>query len=54
VIFVLKFILKGGEETSDEMCLHIFAYYPRINGTSGCLTMNSYFSWQSLMGTSTS
>ncbi|CAF3621444.1 unnamed protein product [Rotaria sp. Silwood1] len=42
-------ITLGGESVHDEMCLHIFTYYPRMNDTSICLNMISIFSWQKLM-----
>ena len=43
---------KGGEQTKDEMCLHMFLYYPRMNNLSSCITLNSGSVWQSMMNTS--
>ncbi|CAF3053826.1 unnamed protein product [Rotaria sp. Silwood2] len=42
-------ITLGGESVHDEMCLHIFTYYPRMNNTSICLNRISFSSWQMLM-----
>ncbi|CAF1272849.1 unnamed protein product [Rotaria magnacalcarata] len=42
-------ITLGGERTKDEMCLHFFTYYPRIDNFSGCFTMNTIEWWQKMM-----
>ncbi|UJR07214.1 hypothetical protein I4U23_011502 [Adineta vaga] len=40
-------VTLGGEKTSEEMCLHFFTYYPRMDGDlSSCYRMNSYQSLQ--------
>ncbi|CAF3460707.1 unnamed protein product [Rotaria socialis] len=45
-------ITLGGPRTRDEMCLHIFTYYPRMNDLYSCWTMNDMASWQRLMNSS--
>ncbi|CAF3197010.1 unnamed protein product [Rotaria socialis] len=42
-------ITLGGERTKDEMCLHFFTYYPRIDNFSACFTMNTIEWWQKMM-----
>lgn len=41
--FVVK--LHGGESTKDEMCLHMFSYYPRVNNLYTCLSLIPLPSW---------
>ncbi len=38
--------IQGGERTRDEMCLHMFTYYPRMNNLYGCMTANTMEAWQ--------
>ncbi|CAF2059300.1 unnamed protein product [Rotaria magnacalcarata] len=33
-------ITSGCERTRDEMCLHMFTYYPRMNNFYACITVN--------------
>ncbi|CAF3997847.1 unnamed protein product [Adineta steineri] len=40
---------RGGERTKEEMCLHTFAYYPRMDDLSACFTMNTAESFQNMM-----
>ncbi|CAF4071354.1 unnamed protein product, partial [Adineta steineri] len=40
---------RGGERTKEEMCLHTFAYYPRMDDLSACFTMNTAESFQDMM-----
>ncbi|CAF3952922.1 unnamed protein product, partial [Rotaria sp. Silwood1] len=42
-------ITLGGETVHNEMCLHIFAYYPRMNTPSICLNLISTLSWEMFM-----
>ncbi|CAF1379082.1 unnamed protein product, partial [Adineta ricciae] len=36
-------VTLGGERTSEEMCLHFFTYYPRLDeDLSSCYRINSY------------
>ncbi|CAF0896019.1 unnamed protein product [Adineta steineri] len=44
----------GGERTRDEMCLHMFTYYPRMNDLYTCVTINDKSAWQDIMNTSSS
>ncbi|CAF1224031.1 unnamed protein product [Rotaria sp. Silwood1] len=44
----------GGESTRDEMCLHMFTYYPRMNDLYGCVTFNDNSAWKDIMNTSSS
>jgi hypothetical protein len=37
---------KGGEKTTEEMCLHFFTYFPRVEDLSVCYTMNTVESLQ--------
>ncbi|CAF3332219.1 unnamed protein product [Rotaria socialis] len=41
-------VTLGGERTKDEMCSHIFTYYPRINDLSECFTSNHPDAWQAV------
>ncbi|UJR06551.1 hypothetical protein I4U23_010834 [Adineta vaga] len=45
-------ITLGGERTKDEMCSHMFAYYPRMNNFYGCYMSNSAEAWQTMMNSS--
>ncbi|CAF0997031.1 unnamed protein product [Adineta steineri] len=42
-------ITLGGERTKDEMCLHMFTYYPRMNNFYGCMNTNSQNAWKQAM-----
>ncbi|CAF4552760.1 unnamed protein product [Rotaria sp. Silwood1] len=42
-------LYPGGQGTRDEMCLHFFSYYPRIDDLSICFTMNTAQSLQTLI-----
>ncbi|CAF4000838.1 unnamed protein product [Rotaria sordida] len=44
----------GGERTRDEMCLHMFTYYPRMNDLYTCITYNDNSAWKDIMNTSSS
>ncbi|CAF4212369.1 unnamed protein product, partial [Adineta steineri] len=39
-------ITLGGESTKDEMCLHMFTYYPRMNDFYSCMNANSEKAWK--------
>ncbi|CAF1351319.1 unnamed protein product [Adineta steineri] len=39
----------GGESTTNEMCLHMFTYYPRVNNLYGCITVLSPTSWANFL-----
>ncbi|CAF0842897.1 unnamed protein product [Didymodactylos carnosus] len=41
-------ITLGGERTEDEMCLHMFTYYPRMKDIYKCTTMVSLHSWSTM------
>ena len=43
---------KGGERTKDEMCVHAFTFYPRINDLYGCSTLIDNSALQNVMNTS--
>ncbi|CAF0843332.1 unnamed protein product [Adineta ricciae] len=45
-------ITLGGERTKDEMCSHMFAYYPRMNNFYGCYMSNSVEAWKTMMNSS--
>ncbi|CAF3387948.1 unnamed protein product [Rotaria sp. Silwood1] len=45
---------KGGERTRDEMCLHMFVYYPRMRNVYGCMTFFSQEVWKEKMNSSES
>ncbi|CAF4783786.1 unnamed protein product [Rotaria socialis] len=47
-------ISLGGEKTKNEMCMHMFMYYPRMKNFYGCSTINSLESWSKLMNSSAS
>lgn len=47
-------ITLGGERTRDEMCLHMFVYYPRMKNFYGCMNSNSEDAWRQKMNSSTS
>ncbi|CAF1122491.1 unnamed protein product [Rotaria sp. Silwood1] len=47
-------ITLGGKRTKDEMCRHIFAYYPRMSDLYFCVTVNSLESWKKIMNSSES
>ncbi|CAF3485406.1 unnamed protein product [Rotaria socialis] len=47
-----KEITLGGLRTKDEMCLHIFSYYPRMNNYYSCFTRNDMLAWQTILNTS--
>ncbi|CAF3811928.1 unnamed protein product [Rotaria sp. Silwood1] len=38
-------VTLGGEATRNEMCLHMFTYYPRMNNLHLCLMTNSMEAW---------
>jgi len=42
-------ITLGGERTKDEMCIHMFTYYPRMNNMYGCFMQNSEEAWKKQM-----
>ncbi|CAF4186234.1 unnamed protein product, partial [Adineta steineri] len=42
-------ITLGGESTKDEMCLHMFIYYPRMNDFYSCMNANSEKAWKQVM-----
>ncbi|CAF0933370.1 unnamed protein product [Adineta steineri] len=42
-------ITLGGERTKDEMCLHMFTYYPRMNNFYGCMNTNHEKAWKQAM-----
>ena len=43
---------KGGERTRDEMCFHMFTYYPRLSDLYSCVTVNDNSAWRDVMNTS--
>ncbi len=44
---------KGGEPTKDEMCAHIFTYYPRMDDDlTVCFNRNTFESLQDKMNSS--
>ncbi|CAF2078555.1 unnamed protein product [Rotaria magnacalcarata] len=45
-------ITLGGEKTKDEMCMHVFMYYPRMSNLYICSTINSDEAWKNLMNSS--
>ncbi|CAF3637859.1 unnamed protein product [Rotaria sp. Silwood1] len=45
-------ITLGGERTKDEMCMHTFMYYPRINNLFLCRTENDLSSWRNFLNNS--
>ncbi|CAF4119878.1 unnamed protein product, partial [Rotaria sordida] len=45
-------ITLGGEKTREEMCLHFFTYYPRMDDLSVCYTMNTVQSLQDIINSS--
>ncbi|UJR09497.1 hypothetical protein I4U23_013735 [Adineta vaga] len=45
-------ITLGGERTKDEMCLHMFTYYPRMNDFYGCMISTPIEAWKTMMNTS--
>ncbi|CAF1219237.1 unnamed protein product [Rotaria magnacalcarata] len=47
-----KEITLGGLRTKDEMCLHIFSYYPRMSNYYSCFTRNDMLAWQTVLNTS--
>ncbi|CAF4624190.1 unnamed protein product [Rotaria sp. Silwood1] len=47
-------ITLGGERTRDEMCLHMFVYYPRMRNVYGCMTFFSQEVWKEKMNSSES
>ncbi|CAF2535600.1 unnamed protein product [Rotaria sp. Silwood2] len=47
-------ITLGGESTRDEMCLHMFTYYPRMNDLYMCIASNDKSAWKDIMNTSSS
>ncbi|UJR07225.1 hypothetical protein I4U23_011513 [Adineta vaga] len=42
----------GGEKTKEEMCLHMFTYYPRMNDMYMCGSINHPSAWQKMMNVS--
>ncbi|CAF1097122.1 unnamed protein product [Adineta steineri] len=42
-------ITLGGERTKDEMCLHMFTYYPRMNHFYSYINANSEKAWKQVM-----
>jgi len=42
-------ITLGGEATRDEMCLHMFTYYPRMKDMYGCIMFSPMEEWQTLL-----
>ncbi|CAM4934262.1 unnamed protein product [Rotaria socialis] len=42
-------ITLGCERTRDEMCLHMFTYYPRMNDFYACLAVNDDSVWSAMM-----
>ncbi|CAF1097141.1 unnamed protein product [Adineta steineri] len=42
-------ITLGGERAKDEMCLHMFTYYPRMNDFYSCINANSEKAWKQVM-----
>ena len=45
-------IFKGGIRTRDEMCLHMFTYYPRMNDIYTCVNLNHYSAWEKMLNSS--
>ncbi|CAF1144593.1 unnamed protein product [Adineta ricciae] len=43
---------RGGGRTKDEMCIHGFVYYPRMNNLSMCLTHNDWSAWKRFLNVS--
>ncbi|CAF0896092.1 unnamed protein product [Adineta ricciae] len=43
---------RGGGRTKDEMCIHGFIYYPRMNDLSMCLTHNDWSAWKRFLNVS--
>ncbi|CAF0807769.1 unnamed protein product [Adineta ricciae] len=43
----------GGERTVDEMCLHMFTYFPRMENMSLCLSFIYSGSWANFLGINT-
>lgn len=42
---------QGGERTKDEMCFHMFTYYPRMNDLYNCVTVIDQSAWQDMLNT---
>jgi len=40
---------KGGERTKDEMCLHMFTYYPRMNNLYSCMTLHTAKTFETVL-----
>ncbi len=47
------FFSKGGQRTKDEMCLHMFTYYPRMDDMYLCGSINDPSEWVKKMNVST-
>jgi len=45
-------ITLGGESTREEMCMHTFYYYPRMNNLYICYTRNADDAWKKKMNSS--
>lgn len=45
----LNFSVQGGERTRDEMCLHMFIYYPRMDRVHACISRNYGTAWGSVL-----
>ena len=51
LLFATNYIsFQGGERTVDEMCLHMFTYFPRMENLSVCLSVIYPVSWMSFLG----
>ncbi|UJR14303.1 hypothetical protein I4U23_001293 [Adineta vaga] len=47
-------VTLGGKRTRDEMCVHMFTYYPRMSDLYACVTVNHPSAWQNVMNISSS
>jgi len=52
-VHLISFSAKGGASTTNEMCLHMFTYFPRIDNLYMCGMMIDYPAWQKIMQIST-
>ncbi|CAF1450059.1 unnamed protein product, partial [Didymodactylos carnosus] len=41
-------ITLGGEPLEDEMCVHVFLYYPKMTNMAGCVSKISTRQWETI------
>ncbi|CAF1351370.1 unnamed protein product [Didymodactylos carnosus] len=41
-------ITLGGEPLEEEMCLHVFVYYPKMTNMAGCVSRISTKQWETI------